>query len=152
MKWCLRLRRAIGPVEGHITNLWKRRSAIQILRHRSRKLLPYALSMGQRCHGLDQQRSFGQQHLFQRPQRMAHPIGRTGILWRDRLHWYFYHNPYGSAKKLSQSPECLAVFLGLTGYLICSLFTFQHVLSTPFVFALLGMAEGVLCKVILIKS
>ena len=38
-------------------------------------------------------------------------------------------------KKLSQSPECLAVFLGLTGYLICSLFTFQHVLSTPFVFA-----------------
>lgn len=29
---------------------------------------------------------------------------------------------------------------------------FQHVLSTPFVFALLGMAEGVLCKVILIKS
>ena len=55
-------------------------------------------------------------------------------------------------KKLSQSPECLAVFLGLTGYLICSLFTFQHVLSTPFVFALLGMAEGVLCKVILIKS
>ena len=55
-------------------------------------------------------------------------------------------------KKISQSPECLAVFLGLTGYLICSLFTFQHVLSTPFVFALLGMAEGVLCKVILIKS
>ena len=46
-------------------------------------------------------------------------------------------------KKLSQSPECLAVFLGLTGYLICSLFTFQHVLSTPFVFALLGMTEGV---------
>lgn len=55
-------------------------------------------------------------------------------------------------KKISQSPECLAVFLGLTGYLICSLFTFQHVLSTPFVFALLGMAEGVLCKVILNKS
>ena len=46
-------------------------------------------------------------------------------------------------KKISQSPECLAVFLGLTGYLICSLFTFQHVLSTPFVFALLGMTEGV---------
>lgn len=56
-------------------------------------------------------------------------------------------------KKLSQSPECLAVFLGLAGYLICSLFTFQHVLSTPFAFALLGMAEGTfLCKVILIKS
>ena len=45
-------------------------------------------------------------------------------------------------KKLSQSPECLAIFLGLVGYLICSLFTFQHVLSTPFAFALLGMAEG----------
>jgi len=40
----------------------------------------------------------------------------------------------------------------LTGYLICSLFTFQHVLSTPFVFALLGMAEGVLCKDVLNKS
>ena len=47
-------------------------------------------------------------------------------------------------KKLSQSPECLAIFLGLVGYLICSLFTFQHVLSTPFAFALLGMARGVL--------
>ena len=51
----------------------------------------------------------------------------------------------------TRDPRALAVFLGLTGYLICSLFTFQHVLSTPFVFALLGMAEGVLCKVILIK-
>lgn len=112
MKWCLRRRRAIGPVEGHITNLWKRRSAIQILRHRSRKLLPYALSMGQRCHGLDQQRSFGQQHLFQRPQRMAHPIGRTGILWRDRLHWYFYHNPYGSAKKTFPKPGVPCCFPG----------------------------------------
>ena len=46
-------------------------------------------------------------------------------------------------EKLSTSPEYLAVFLGLTGYLICSLFTFQHVLSTPFVFTLLGMAEGI---------
>ena len=56
-------------------------------------------------------------------------------------------------EKLSTSPEYLAVFLGLIGYLICSLFTFQHVLSTPFAFALLGMAEGTfLCKVILIKS
>ena len=52
----------------------------------------------------------------------------------------------------TRDPRALAVFLGLTGYLICSLFTFQHVLSTPFAFALLGMAEGVLCKVILIKS
>ena len=51
----------------------------------------------------------------------------------------------------ARDPRALAVFLGLTGYLICSLFTFQHVLSTPFAFALLGMAEGVLCKVILIK-
>ena len=51
----------------------------------------------------------------------------------------------------TRDPRALAVFLGLTGYLICSLFTFQHVLSTPFAFALLGMAEGVLCKVILIK-
>lgn len=42
------------------------------------------------------------------------------------------------------NPRVLAIVLGLTGYLICSLFTFQHVLSTPFVFALLGMAEGVL--------
>lgn len=40
-------------------------------------------------------------------------------------------------------PRALAVLLGLTGYLICSLFTFQHVLSTPFAFALLGMARGV---------
>lgn len=38
----------------------------------------------------------------------------------------------------------LAVLLGITGYLICSLFTFQHVLSTPFAFALLGMARGFL--------
>ena len=43
----------------------------------------------------------------------------------------------------TRDPRALAVFLGLTGYLICSLFTFQHVLSTPFAFALLGMAEGV---------
>lgn len=42
-----------------------------------------------------------------------------------------------------RDPRALAVCLGLTGYLICSLFTFQHVLSTPFAFALLGMAEGV---------
>ncbi len=42
-----------------------------------------------------------------------------------------------------RDPRGLAVFLGLTGYLICSLFTFQHVLSTPFAFALLGMARGV---------
>ena len=51
----------------------------------------------------------------------------------------------------TRDPRALAVFLGLTGYLICSLFTFQHVLSTPFDFAFFGMAEGVLCKVILIK-
>ena len=43
----------------------------------------------------------------------------------------------------TRDPRALAVFFGLTGYLICSLFTFQHVLSTPFAFALLGMAEGV---------
>lgn len=49
----------------------------------------------------------------------------------------------GLKKRLGQSPECLAVFLGTIGYLICSMFTFQHVLSTPFAFALLGMAEGV---------
>ena len=42
-----------------------------------------------------------------------------------------------------RDPRGLAVFLGLTGYLICLLFTFQHVLSTPFAFALLGMARGV---------
>ena len=42
-----------------------------------------------------------------------------------------------------RDPRALAVFLGLAGYLICSLFTFQHVLSTPFAFALLGMAKGV---------
>ena len=42
----------------------------------------------------------------------------------------------------TRDPRALAVFLGLTGYLICSLFTFQHVLSTPFAFALLGMADG----------
>ena len=52
----------------------------------------------------------------------------------------------------TRDPRALAVFLGLTGYLICSLFTFQHVLSTPFAFALLGMAEGVLCKDVLNKS
>ena len=52
----------------------------------------------------------------------------------------------------TRDPRALAVFFGLTGYLICSLFTFQHVLSTPFVFALLGMAEGVLCKDVLNKS
>lgn len=52
----------------------------------------------------------------------------------------------------TRDPRALAVFLGLTGYLICSLFTFQHVLSTPFAFALLGMAEGVLCKAVLNKS
>lgn len=46
-------------------------------------------------------------------------------------------------KKLLQSPQYLAIFLGIIGYLICSLFTFQHVLSTPFAFALLGMARGV---------
>ena len=50
-------------------------------------------------------------------------------------------------KKLWQRPEYLAVFLGIAGYLICSLFTFQHVLSTPFAFALLGMARGVLFSV-----
>ena len=44
----------------------------------------------------------------------------------------------------TRDPRALAVLLGLTGYLICSLFTFQHVLSTPFAFALLGMARGVL--------
>ena len=52
----------------------------------------------------------------------------------------------------TRDPRALAVSLGLTGYLICSLFTFQHVLSTPFAFALLGMAEGVLCKDVLNKS
>ena len=46
-------------------------------------------------------------------------------------------------KSVGSDPKALAVFLGLTGYLICSLFTFQHVLSTPFAFALLGMARGV---------
>ena len=46
-------------------------------------------------------------------------------------------------KGLRQRPECLAILLGVTGYLVCSLFTFQHVVSTPFVFALLGMARGV---------
>ena len=45
-------------------------------------------------------------------------------------------------KKIWQRPQCLAIFLGIIGYLICSLFTFQHVLSTPFAFALLGMARG----------
>lgn len=49
-------------------------------------------------------------------------------------------------KSLKQKPEYLAILLGVTGYLICSLFTFQHVLSTPFVFALLGMARGVSLK------
>ena len=44
-------------------------------------------------------------------------------------------------KSAGSDPRALAVFLGLTGYLICSLFTFQHVLSTPFAFALLGMAR-----------
>lgn len=46
-------------------------------------------------------------------------------------------------KSVSQDPRALAVLLGLTGYLICSLFTFQQVLSTPFAFALLGMARGI---------
>lgn len=46
----------------------------------------------------------------------------------------------------SRDPRVLAVFLGLTGYLICSLFTFQHVLFTPFAFALLGMARGVFVR------
>ncbi len=46
-------------------------------------------------------------------------------------------------RSVGKDPRALAVFLGLTGYLICSLFTFQHVLSTPFAFALLGMARGV---------
>ncbi len=49
-----------------------------------------------------------------------------------------------------RDPRALAVLLGLTGYLICSLFTFQHVLSTPFAFALLGMARGVFCTVELV--
>ena len=34
-----------------------------------------------------------------------------------------------------------AVLLCVIGYFVCSLFTFQQVLSTPFLFALLGMAE-----------
>ena len=33
------------------------------------------------------------------------------------------------------------VLLCVIGYFVCSLFTFQQVLSTPFLFALLGMAE-----------
>lgn len=48
-----------------------------------------------------------------------------------------------SAATATADPVSLAIALGLCGYLICSLFTFQHVLSTPFVFALLGMARGV---------
>lgn len=47
-------------------------------------------------------------------------------------------------RSLGRSPEALAILLGITGYLICSLFTFQHVVSTPFAFALLGMARAFL--------
>ena len=51
---------------------------------------------------------------------------------------------FGNLRRcLRRSPVALAVFLGITGYLICSLFTFQQVVSTPFAFALLGMARGV---------
>lgn len=38
--------------------------------------------------------------------------------------------------------EYFAVYFGIAGYFICSLFTFQHVISTPYVFALLGMAAA----------
>lgn len=44
--------------------------------------------------------------------------------------------------KIWDRPEFFAVYFGIAGYFICSLFTFQHVISTPYVFALLGMAQA----------
>ena len=56
----------------------------------------------------------------------------------------FFTALWNLRRSVTRDPQALAVFLGLTGYLICSLFTFQHVVSTPFAFALLGMARGVI--------
>lgn len=43
-------------------------------------------------------------------------------------------------KNIWKKWEYFAVYFGTAGYLICALFTFQHVISTPYVFALLGMS------------
>lgn len=49
---------------------------------------------------------------------------------------------YRLRARLWKNPMLLAAFLGVTGYIFCSVFTFQQVTSTPFVFALLGLAEA----------
>lgn len=52
-------------------------------------------------------------------------------------------------KRMPEWPEAAAGLLGICGYLICSVFTFQQVTSTPIVFALIGMGlngEQHLCK------
>jgi len=43
-------------------------------------------------------------------------------------------------KRLPESPEYTVVLLGVCGYLICSVFLFQQVVSASIVFALIGMA------------
>ena len=67
--------------------------------------------------------------------------GIAGVIAYGGIFFTAFRNLHRSGLRDSRS---LAVLLGLTGYLICSLSTFQHVLSTPFAFALLGMARGVL--------
>lgn len=47
-------------------------------------------------------------------------------------------------KRLRHRPEGIAILLGTVGYAACACFTFQHVISTPLLFCLWGMAEAYL--------
>ncbi|MGN0168424.1 MAG: O-antigen ligase family protein [Acetatifactor sp.] len=49
-------------------------------------------------------------------------------------------------RTVRKNGQLLGIFLGLTGYLVCACFTFQQVMSTPFAFAFLGMAEAEIRK------
>ena len=46
------------------------------------------------------------------------------------------------AKRINTENVSMAVFLCVVGYFVCSFFTFQQVMSTPFLFAVLGMTEA----------